>query len=95
MLRRNIRLKKEYIFEKSQEIKQREQQETRIKMKQAVENEGSMPNNVIRNEKDKAIRNMELANDHTLAARTNIDDEYEMAKYRDPKLLVTTSREPS
>lgn len=64
-------------------------------MKQAVENEGAIPNNLKGKEKDNAIRNMELANDHTLAVRTHIDDEYEMAKYRDPKLLVTTSREPS
>jgi hypothetical protein len=64
-------------------------------VKHAIENESSMPNNLKGKEKDKAIRNMELANDHTIAARTHIDDEYEMAKYRDPKLLVTTSREPS
>ena len=41
------------------------------------------------------MREMELADDHTIAARTHIDDEYEEAKYRDPKLLVTTSRDPS
>lgn len=36
-----------------------------------------------------------MADDHTMAARTHIDDEYEEAKYQDPKLLVTTSRDPS
>ena len=41
------------------------------------------------------MREMELGDDHTIAARTHIDDEYEEAKFRDPKLLVTTSRDPS
>ena len=35
-----------------------------------------------------------LGDDHTIAARTAIDDEYEEAKFRDPKVLVTTSRDP-
>ena len=30
-----------------------------------------------------------------MAARSHIDDEYEEAKYRNPKLLITTSRDPS
>ena len=41
------------------------------------------------------MKDLELADDHTIARRTIIDDEYEEAKYRDPKLLVTTSRDPS
>ena len=36
-----------------------------------------------------------MKDNHSLAARSHIDNEYELAKYRDPKLLVTTSREPS
>ncbi len=38
---------------------------------------------------------LELADDKTIVARSHIDDEYEDAKYRDPKILVTTSRNPS
>jgi U3 small nucleolar ribonucleoprotein protein IMP4 len=41
------------------------------------------------------MNEMELDDDKTLAPRTHIDDEYEEAKYRDPKLLMTTSRGPS
>ena len=52
MLRKNIRLKKEYIYEKSQEARQREQQDQRIKVKHAIENEGKMPNNLKGKEKD-------------------------------------------
>ena len=38
---------------------------------------------------------MELADDKTIVKRSHIDDEYEEAKYRDPKILVTTSRNAS
>ena len=37
----------------------------------------------------------DISDDHTIARRTHMDDEYEQAKYRDPKILVTTSRDPS
>ena len=51
--------------------------------------------NELRKDGDKVMREGQLADSHTLAARTHIDDEYEMAKFRDPKLLITTSRDPS
>jgi len=44
---------------------------------------------------EKMLNEAELEDDKTLAPRTHIDDEYEEAKYRDPKLLMTTSRSPS
>lgn len=49
----------------------------------------------LRKEKDKLAHELELADDKTIAARTHVDDEYEEAKYRDPKVLVTTSRNAS
>lgn len=36
-----------------------------------------------------------MADDKTMVARTHIDDEYEDAKFQDPKILITTSRSPS
>ena len=94
MIRKNIRLRKEYLYEKSQEAKHREKQETRLKVKKAMESDQPLPNE-LRHVKDQAVRELELADNHTMAARTHIDDEYEMAKYRDPKILITTSRSPS
>ena len=41
------------------------------------------------------MHEFEMADDKTMVARTHIDDEYEEAKYRDPKVLVTTSRNSS
>ena len=36
-----------------------------------------------------------MADDKTLHARSHIDDEYEESNYRDPKIFITTSRNPS
>jgi hypothetical protein len=41
------------------------------------------------------MHDLELADENTIVARTHIDDEYEEAKYRDPKILITTSRNAS
>lgn len=94
MIRRNIRLRKEYLYAKSQEAKEREKQDRIVRVKHAIENDKPVPNEY-RHMKDEAIREMQMADDHTIAKRSHIDDEYEQAKYRDPKLLVTTSRNPS
>ena len=45
--------------------------------------------------KDQIAKDVELADSKTIVARSHIDDEYEDAKYRDPKLLITTCRNPS
>jgi len=47
--------------------------------------------------KDEAAlrREVELEDDNTAVPRTHIDDEYAHAGERDPKVLVTTSRDPS
>ena len=63
-------------------------------MKKAIDSDKPLPTE-FRHMKDSVVREMELANDHTMAARTARDDEYESAKYRDPKILITTSRDPS
>ena len=94
MLRKNIRLRKEYLYNKNKELKERDQQEKLIKIKRAIEAEKRVPNE-LRKEKRKLEHDLELADDKTIVARTHIDDEYEEAKYRDPKVLVTTSRNPS
>ena len=63
-------------------------------MKNALDNDKSVPTE-LRREKDKVTRDLELADEKTIVARSHVDDEYEDAKYRDPKLLITTSRNPS
>ena len=94
MIRRNIRLRKEYLYNKSKELKEQTSSEKRVRVKHALEADKPIPTEY-RKEKDQILHDLELADDKTIAARTHIDDEYEEAKFRDPKILVTTSRDAS
>ncbi len=94
MLRKNIRLRKEYLYNKNKELKEREHQEKLLKIKKAIEKDKKVPNE-LRKQTRKREHDLELADDKTIAARTHVDDEYEEAKYRDPKVLITTSRNAS
>ncbi len=40
-------------------------------------------------------KKIDLEDDNTAVPRSHIDDEYAHAEERDPKILVTTSRDPS
>ncbi len=94
MIRRNIRQRKEYLYTKSKELKERSHSEGLLKIKRAIANEKAMPTEFKKN-KQEMMKDLELADDKTIVARTHVDDEYEEAKYRDPKILVTTSRSAS
>jgi len=94
MIRKNIRLRKEYLYHKSQELVHKKDQDKRLMLKKAVDNDRKVPNE-IRKEADKVQKDLELADDKTLHARSHIDDEYEESNYRDPKIFITTSRNPS
>lgn len=107
MLRRNIRLRKEYLYRKSLEVKQREEAEKKRKIQSALRgmpssdaekrkfcsDERPLPTE-LRSEiriKDK----IDLEDDNTAIPRTHIDDEYSHAGEIDPKISLTTSRDPS
>jgi len=79
------------LYNKNKELKEKEHQEKLIKIKRAIESDKKVPNE-LRKEKGKLEKDLELADDKTIVARSHIDDEYEEAKYRDPKVLITTSR---
>jgi len=57
MIRRNIRLRKEYLYSKSKEAKEREKQDRIVKVKNAIENDTPIPTE-LRKVKDEAIREM-------------------------------------
>lgn len=94
MLKQNIRLRKEYLYSKSKEAKQLQDAQQKLHIRNAIESEQRIQ---IKDKKkrEELTHEMELDDDKTLAPRTHIDDEYEEAKYRDPKLLMTTSRNSS
>mmetsp|Transcript_30706 Transcript_30706/g.78489 ORF Transcript_30706/g.78489 Transcript_30706/m.78489 type:complete len:308 (-) Transcript_30706:464-1387(-) len=94
MLRRNVRLRKEYLYRKSLEGKERAAYERKRLVKKALEEGKPLPTEV-RNDEAKLRREVELEDDNTAVQRTHVDDEYAHAGEADPKVLVTTSREPS
>lgn len=49
----------------------------------------------LRKEANALKRKIDLEDDNTAVPRSHIDDEYAHAEERDPKILVTTSRDPS
>ncbi|MFS8014980.1 putative Brix domain-containing protein [Helianthus anomalus] len=94
MLRRNVRLRREYLYRKSLEGKERLLYEKKRKIKQALEEGKPIPTE-LRNE-DAALRQeIDLEDERTAVPRSTIDDEYANATERDPKILLTTSHDPS
>ncbi|CAL8468897.1 g8438 [Coccomyxa elongata] len=94
MIRRNARLRREYLYRKSLEGKERDEYERKRKIRTALEEGKPIPNE-LRKEEQALRREIELEDDNTAVPRTHIDDEYAHAGERDPKILITTSRDPS
>lgn len=94
MLRRTIRLKREYLYRKSLEGKERLLYEKKRKIRQALEEGKPIPTE-LRNEEAALRQQIDLEDDHTAIPRSIIDDEYAKATEREPKILITTSRDPS
>ncbi|KAH7679025.1 U3 small nucleolar ribonucleoprotein IMP4 protein [Dioscorea alata] len=94
MLRRNIRKRREYLYRKSLEGKEREYYEKKRKIREALAEGKPIPTE-LRNEEASLRQEIDLEDDHTAVPRSVIDDEYADAAVRDPKILLTTSRNPS
>jgi U3 small nucleolar ribonucleoprotein protein IMP4 len=94
LLRRNARLRKEYLYRKSLEGKEAEQYEKKRKIRKALEEGKPIPTEV-RAEEASLRREIALEDDNTAVPRTHIDDEYANAGVIPPKVLITTSRDPS
>ncbi|KAI0501817.1 U3 small nucleolar ribonucleoprotein protein IMP4 [Dendrobium catenatum] len=94
MLRRNIRLRREYLYRKSLEGKEREYYEKKRKIREALEEGKPIPTE-LRNEEAALRQEIDLEDEQTAVPRSLIDDEYANATVKDPKILLTTSRNPS
>ncbi|ORX48906.1 Brix-domain-containing protein [Piromyces finnis] len=93
MIRRNTRLRKEYIYRKALEAKDRQIFERKQALKNALA-EGKQIPTELRNESE-SLKNDLLLDEHHEDMQTHIDDEYAQAGVHDPKVLITTSRDPS
>ncbi|WMV06977.1 hypothetical protein MTR67_000362 [Solanum verrucosum] len=94
MHRRNIRLRREYLYRKSLEGKERLLYEKKRKIREALEEGKPIPTE-LRNEEAALRKEIDLEDEITAVPRSTIDDEYANAPEKDPKILLTTSRNPS
>ncbi|KAK8804986.1 u3 small nucleolar ribonucleoprotein [Blastocystis sp. subtype 4] len=94
MLRRDIRLRREYLLRKSHEGKQKEEYEKKMKIREALAAGKKVPTE-LRYEAEQLKHTADMEDDQTKQLRTHVDDEYATAGIEDPKVCVTTSRDPS
>ncbi|RKP17797.1 Brix-domain-containing protein [Rozella allomycis CSF55] len=86
MIRKQARERRDYLFRKSLEVQERQTYERKQKLKQAIQDGKYVP-------KSADLKDLDF--DPTQEVKTHIDDEYAKAGVRDPKVLITTSRDPS
>ncbi|KAJ0265708.1 IMP4 [Hirschfeldia incana] len=94
MLRRNVRLRKEYLYRKNLEGDERQLYEKKRKIREALQEGKPIPTE-LRNEEAKLRQEIDLEDQNTAVPRSHIDDEYANATEKEPKILLTTSRDPS
>jgi U3 small nucleolar ribonucleoprotein protein IMP4 len=94
MLRRNVRQRKEFLFKKALEDKEAVTFENKRKLKEALDNNKAIAPE-LRGQENKLRKTLDLADERTEAQRTHEDDEYAYVGCKDPKVLITTSRDAS
>ena len=94
MIRRTARLRREFIYRKSLEGKERELYEKKRTIRQCLEEGKAIPTE-LRQQEANLRSELALEDAETAASGAAADDEYVKANERDPKVLVTTSRDPS
>lgn len=94
MLRRNARLRKEYLYKKALTDKEAATFEKKRKLEEAMDKGKSIPTEM-KGDDRKMRKTLDLADEETKEQRNTQDDEYAYMGVKDPKILVTTSRDPS
>uniref|UniRef100_A0A1J3IBU2 U3 small nucleolar ribonucleoprotein IMP4 n=1 Tax=Noccaea caerulescens TaxID=107243 RepID=A0A1J3IBU2_NOCCA len=94
MLRRNVRLRKEYLYMKNLEGAERREYEKKLKIREALQEGKPIPTE-LRNDEAKLRQEIDLEDQNTAVPRSHIDDEYANATLKEPKIWLTTSRDPS
>lgn len=91
MFKRDIRLRKEYIMNKALEEKEKKKQEKRILIKECLENGKKLPDDL----KNETGLVKDLLFNEKIELETSFDSEYSQVGKENPKVLITTSRDPS
>lgn len=93
MLRRDVRLRREYLYRKSLEAKEQALLSRKRQLKEALASDKPLPTE-LRKDGHELKRDLQLddPDEHTSNV---LDDEYAGAGVTDPRLLITTSHDPS
>uniref|UniRef100_A0A8D8YW05 U3 small nucleolar ribonucleoprotein protein IMP4 n=1 Tax=Cacopsylla melanoneura TaxID=428564 RepID=A0A8D8YW05_9HEMI len=105
MLRRQARLRREYLYRKSLEEKQRAIQEKKDRLRKSLDGNKKIPTD-LKNQALSLQRKLDWEDEGPELAvsigtetggggLTHQDDEYRWAGVEDPKIMITTSRDPS
>ena len=92
--RRDVRLRKEYLYRKSLEGKERDSYDRKMKIRKALEEGKPIPTE-LRGSSSGDQNEISLEDSKRMKPKTHVDDEYAHAGFLDPKICVTTSRAPS
>ncbi|KAJ2931667.1 hypothetical protein H1R20_g5467, partial [Candolleomyces eurysporus] len=93
MLRRQVRERREYVYQKSLEAQERQTFERKQQLKDALAGGRKLPTEL---KKDALKLGKDLGFDEAQTEPTShIDNEYSRAGIQDPKIVITTSRDPS
>ncbi|KAI8809747.1 anticodon-binding protein [Cladochytrium replicatum] len=90
--RRVARARREYLYKKSLEARNGLIHENRQRLENALAEGKRVPADL---RKDATLRKELYFNEGATAPETHIDDEYARAGITDPKIIITTSRDPS
>ncbi|XP_005107303.1 U3 small nucleolar ribonucleoprotein protein IMP4 [Aplysia californica] len=94
MLRRQARLRREYIYRKTIEERDKNIQEKKEKLRTAIDENKQIPTSL----KKTAVglqKNLNWEDEGADGLTTSVDDEYRWAGVEDPKIMITTARDPS
>ncbi|KAG0522545.1 hypothetical protein BDA96_07G046500 [Sorghum bicolor] len=94
MIRRRIRDRRQYLHSKSGEASQRALFQKKRRIRAALEEGKPIPTE-LRNEVHELRRQIDLEDQETRVPKSMADNEYATASVREPKILFTTSRNPS
>jgi U3 small nucleolar ribonucleoprotein protein IMP4 len=93
-LRRLTRLRKEYVYRRSLEGKDRIEYEKKKRIKENLEKGTPIPTE-LRDDVNNLESSIAFEDDKTFVDPENLDSEYAKGGYYDPKIMVTSSRNPS
>ena len=74
MLRKNIRLRKEYLYKKSKESQENAMYEKKRKIREALENKKRIPTEIKKDEKEKLMHEIEMEDEISKLPVSHIDD---------------------